>query len=264
MVLQFITWNVNPELFSIGSIQVRWYGLLFASAFFFGYLLFKKIWLNEGKKEELLDQLLMYMALGTIIGARLGHVLFYDFGYYITNPLEILMVWHGGLASHGAGLGILFALYKFSKKYKFNYLWLTDRMVIVVALSGFFIRLGNLMNSEIYGIATNMPWGFIFVREGETIAKHPTQIYEALAYLLIAALLVWFYYKKIWFSKQGVIFGLLLIILFSFRFLIEYIKNPQAEFEVGLPLFMGQILSLPFIFVGIYLMYRGLNKKNIA
>ncbi len=135
------------------------------------------------------------MALGTIIGARLGHCLFYEPAYYLSNPVEILMVWHGGLASHGAGIGIFIALYLFAKKSKKSYLWILDRVAVVVALSGFFIRTGNLMNSEIYGVETNLPWGFVFLRNGETVPKHPTQIYEALAYLFVFILL-YFIYKK--------------------------------------------------------------------
>jgi phosphatidylglycerol:prolipoprotein diacylglycerol transferase len=152
MVFNFITWNANPEILPIGPLSLRWYGILFASSFYFGYLIFKKIFKKEGQPLELLEQLLVYMALGTIIGARLGHVLFYSPSEYFKDPISILKVWEGGLASHGAAIGILIALYLFVRKYKFNFLWLFDRIAIVVALSGVFIRLGNLINSEIFGV----------------------------------------------------------------------------------------------------------------
>ncbi|HSH52403.1 MAG TPA: prolipoprotein diacylglyceryl transferase [Bacteroidales bacterium] len=178
MILNSVTWDVNPDIVSFWGLTIRYYGVLFASAFFFGYLIMQKIFKKEGLTIELLDKLTVYVALGTIIGARLGHCLFYDPSYYLQNPIEILKIWRGGLASHGAAIGILIALYYFSKKNKKPYLWILDRIVIVVALAGFFIRMGNLMNSEIYGIPTKLPWGFIFVRNGEVIPKHPTQIYE--------------------------------------------------------------------------------------
>jgi phosphatidylglycerol:prolipoprotein diacylglycerol transferase len=261
-MLQFITWNVNPEILQLGPLSLRWYGLLFASGFVFGYFIFKKIFKKEGYSLEILDSLLVYMALGTIIGARMGHVLFYDPAYYLEYPWKILFVWEGGLASHGAAIGILIALYFASRKHKFNFLWILDRIVIVVALSGVCIRLGNLMNSEIYGITTNLPWGFLFVRENEILPKHPTQIYEAICYLAIFLYLFWCYSKELFFKHQGKISGIFLVLLFSARFFIEYIKNPQEEFEKTLPLFMGQILSIPFILAGIILILRSSKVKN--
>jgi phosphatidylglycerol---prolipoprotein diacylglyceryl transferase len=260
MILQYITWNVSPDIFHVGPIVLRWYGLLFASAFLFGYLIFKKIFKKEGYSIELLDQLTLYMAVGTIVGARLGHVLFYDPAYYFANPWKIIAVWEGGLASHGAAIGILTALIIFVRKNKLNYLWLLDRIAIVIALSGVFIRMGNLMNSEIYGIQTNLPWGFIFSRENEVFPKHPTQIYEALAYLFIFLLTYTFYHKNIFVKQKGKIFGIFLVLLFGARFLIEFIKNPQVEFEKGLPFDMGQFLSIPFILVGIGLIVYASRK----
>jgi prolipoprotein diacylglyceryl transferase len=221
----------------------------------------QKIFKKEGLPVELLDKLTVYVALGTIIGARLGHCLFYDPSYYLSNPIEILKIWRGGLASHGAAIGILIALYYFSKKNKKPYLWILDRIVIVVALAGFFIRMGNLMNSEIYGIPTKLPWGFIFVRNGEVIPKHPTQIYEALSYLLIFFLLYSIYNKKGTNVRQGLIFSIFLILLFSVRFLIEFIKEVQVDFEQTMALNMGQWLSIPFILTGIYLLYRSYKQK---
>ncbi|MBS0011148.1 MAG: prolipoprotein diacylglyceryl transferase, partial [Bacteroidales bacterium] len=174
MELAIITWDVNPEIFRIGNFAPRWYGVLFASGFLFGYLIFKRIFKNEGLKEELLDRLTIYVAIGTIVGARLGHCLFYEPSYYLSNPLEILKVWRGGLASHGAAVGIPLVLWLWVRQEKKPYIWILDRIVIVVALGGAMIRLGNLMNSEIYGIETTLPWGFVFLRNGETAPKHPT------------------------------------------------------------------------------------------
>ncbi|HEY9125144.1 MAG TPA: prolipoprotein diacylglyceryl transferase [Bacteroidales bacterium] len=261
MVLNFIQWDVNPVIFELGPFQVRWYGLLFAMAFVLGYIVFKKIFNKEGHTIEMLDQLTVYLAIGTIIGARLGHVLFYDPGYYFAHPLKILAIWEGGLASHGSAIGMLVALYLWARKNKQPYLWLLDRIGIVVALGGMCVRLGNLMNSEIYGIPTSMPWGFIFVRENEILPKHPTQIYEALSYLAIFGFLFYSYTKEWLFNKRGLAFGIFLILLFSARFLIEFIKNPQEDFEKGMPLMMGQILSIPFIVAGIILVFYALRKS---
>jgi prolipoprotein diacylglyceryl transferase len=202
------------------------------------------------------------MVVGTVIGARLGHCLFYEPEYYLSNPLLILKVWEGGLASHGAAVGILLALYLLSRKIKKPYLWILDRVVIVVALAGFCIRMGNLMNSEIYGNVTNLPWGFIFARENETLAKHPTQIYEGLSYLAIFFLLYFIFIRKAKSLKPGYIFGLFLILLFSVRFIIEFIKEPQVGFEANMALNMGQLLSIPFILTGFYLLYRALRQSN--
>lgn len=260
MILLDIPWNINPEIFSVGKFAIRWYGLLFASSFFFGYLIMAGFFKKEKIPEEVLDRLTLYMALGTIIGARLGHCLFYEPGYYLSNPVEILMVWHGGLASHGAGIGIFIALYLFTKKSKKSYLWILDRMAVIVALSGFFIRTGNLMNSEIYGVETNLPWGFVFLRNGETVPKHPTQIYEALAYLFVFILLYFIYKRNQGVFKSGLLFSLFMIFVFGFRFFIEFIKNNQVAFESGMMLNMGQWLSIPFVLFGIILLYKTTTK----
>jgi prolipoprotein diacylglyceryl transferase len=262
MILNSITWNVDPDIVSFWGLTIRYYGVLFAAAFFFGYLIMQKIFKKEGLTIELLDKLTVYVAVGTVIGARLGHCLFYDPSYYLSNPIEILKIWRGGLASHGAAIGILVALYYFAKKSKKPYLWILDRIVIVVALGGFFIRMGNLMNSEIYGIQTSLPWGFIFERNGEVVPKHPTQIYEALSYLLIFILLYTIYRKKGTRVRQGLIFSLFLILLFSVRFLIEFIKEVQVDFETQMSLNMGQWLSIPFVLIGVYLLYRSYQQKQ--
>lgn len=262
MLLNYINWDVDPEIFKIWIFSIRYYGLLFASSFFFGYIIMQKIFKREGLTNELLDKLTVYMAIGTVVGARLGHCLFYQPDFYLSNPIEIFKIWRGGLASHGAAVGILISLYYFAKKNKKPYLWILDRIVIVVALAGFFIRMGNLMNSEIYGNATNLPWGFVFIRDGQTIPKHPTQIYEALSYLIIFFFLYRIYNKKGADVKQGLIFSIFLITLFTVRFFIEFIKEDQVGFEQGMTLNMGQWLSIPFVLIGFYLLYRSKALKS--
>jgi prolipoprotein diacylglyceryl transferase len=261
MLFNAITWNVDPEIFSIGQLSIRWYGLLFASAFLSGYIVFSRFLTTERLSSEMLDQLLIYIAVGTVIGARLGHCFFYEPEYFLKNPIEVLKIWKGGLASHGAAIGILLALWLYIRKYKLSFLWLIDRIVIVVALGGAFIRLGNLFNSEIYGLPTDMPWGFEFVRDklydpitGEilaTVARHPTQLYEALSYILIFVFLLTFYRKRYLQVRDGYIFGVFMILLFSARFFIEFVKNDQVAFEAGMQFNMGQLLSLPFILAGV-------------
>ncbi|MCD6112626.1 MAG: prolipoprotein diacylglyceryl transferase [Bacteroidales bacterium] len=261
MVLDYIHWNVNPQIFHIGSLSVRWYGLLFALAFYFGYIIIKKMFEKEKIPAKLLDSLLIYMFLGTIIGARLGHCLFYEPHYYLSNPIKFLEVWEGGLASHGAAIGILLALYLFSRKYKMPYFWILDRIVVVVALAGVLIRTGNLMNSEIFGIQTSLPWAFIFDRVSPNIPRHPTQIYEALAYLFIFIFLIKHYYKKNGAPKQGFLFAMFLILIFTARFFIEYLKVVQVNFENNYILNLGQALSIPFIAIG-FLILIVINKKK--
>jgi len=261
MSLLVIPWDFDPIIFSIGSFSVRWYGLLFASSFFFGYLIMRKMFLNENLKEELLDRLTIYTVFGTILGARLGHCFFYEPAYYLANPLEVLMIWHGGLASHGAAIGILIAIWLFKKRSYRSFLWTLDRLVVVVALAGFFIRMGNLVNSEIYGVETTLPWGFVFLRNGETAPKHPTQIYEALAYLAIFFLLFRIYWNKKGVVREGFLFGLFLVLVFAFRFFIEYVKEDQVAFEAGMSLNMGQWLSIPFVVAGAGLLIYSLRKK---
>ncbi|HUX53211.1 MAG TPA: prolipoprotein diacylglyceryl transferase [Williamwhitmania sp.] len=259
-MLAFINWDVNPVFFTLGPLSIRYYGLLFALAFYAAYVVFVKIFKRENISMAVLDSLTLYMIIGVVIGARLGHVLFYEPDYYFSHPMEIIKVWHGGLASHGAALGILIALYLFSRKYKRPYLWTLDRIAIVVPLSGAFIRIGNLMNSEIYGHQTNLPWGFIFLRNGETVPKHPTQIYEALAYLSIFIVLWWMYRKGKKVNNHGYYIGLMMVLLFMARFLIEFVKNPQVGFENSMAINMGQILSIPFILAGIAIMIWSTRK----
>ena len=255
-----ITWSVSPEIFSIGFIHIRWYGLLFAASFFIGFYIMEKIFKEEGKTEKDLNDLVWYMILGTVIGARLGHCLFYNPGYYLSNPLEILMVWHGGLASHGAAIGILTAIYLFTKNRKgISFIWMMDRVVITVALAGFFIRLGNLFNSEIYGKPAEVAWSFIFTSI-DNVPRHPTQIYESLAYLAVFIFLFKLYRRKKANLPDGTLFGLFLVLVFTFRFFVEFLKANQTYFESGMVLNMGQILSIPLVITGIVILVRIYNK----
>jgi prolipoprotein diacylglyceryl transferase len=261
MLLAFIEWSVSPEIFHLGPVSVRWYGFLFAMAFVAGYFIMTWVFKKESRPQPDLEQLSVYMIFGTVIGARLGHCLFYNPEYYLANPIEILKVWEGGLASHGAALGILSALYLFSKKKK-NYpmLWTLDRIVIVVALAGTFIRLGNLFNSEIIGRPTEVSWAFIFTAV-DNIPRHPAQLYESIAYFIIFLILLFMYYKGIEKNKTGLLFGLFLVLVFTFRFFIEFLKENQSGFEAGMTLNMGQILSIPFVFTGFIFIARSFKHK---
>jgi len=262
-----IRWDVDPQILHIGFFQLRWYCLCFMISFAIGLYIFHWIYKHEKKPASDIDHLLVYMLLGTIIGARLGHCLFYDPVYYLSNPLLIINVWEGGLASQGAAVGILTALYFYSKKRKDQpYMWMLDRIVITVALAGFFIRIGNLMNSEIIGKAADVPWSFIFVRaEADPVPRHPAQLYEALAYLLIFFLLFYIYKKYKANLGRGLLFGLFLSLVFGARFFIEFLKEPQAAFEQSLPLDMGQILSIPLVLAGFYFIYMYLrNQKSVS
>jgi phosphatidylglycerol:prolipoprotein diacylglycerol transferase len=262
MHLLIVPWDPNPEIFRIGSFAIRWYGLLFASCFLFGYMIMRKMFKNEGLGEIVLDRLTIYMAVGTIVGARLGHCLFYEPEFYMRHPLEILYIWHGGLASHGAAIGILIALGVFEIKEKRGYAWVLDRIAVVVALSGFFIRMGNLMNSEIYGVETTVPWGFVFLRNNELVPKHPTQIYEGLVYLLLFFLLYRMYWREKGGHYKGLLISIFLIVVFTARFFIEFLKEDQVPFEAAMKLNMGQLLSIPFVLLGIGWLYWSLKNKK--
>lgn len=251
-----ITWDVSPDILQIGSFHLKWYSILFVVGFFpIGYYIMRLFYKREGIPVENLDYLLYALLICALVGSRLGHVFFYDWAYYSQHPWEILATWKGGLASHGGAVGVLIAMWwyvkKYGKQFGFGYVQILDRIVIPICFAGMFIRFGNLFNSEIYGHATDLPWGFIFVRDGQTIAKHPTQLYEAFSYLLLGIGLVTLYLKKLDKLKTGTIFGIFLICLFGARFLIEFVKEPQEAFEQTMVLNMGQWLSVPFILAGI-------------
>lgn len=278
-----IVWDVDPAIFEIAGREVRWYGLLFAlGLLILGPQIEEKIWQREKLKPEWMNSLYLYVVVGTIVGARLGHVLFYDLGYYLANPLKIFAVWEGGLASHGGTLGIIIALWFYSKNVsKKPILWILDRIAVPTGLAAALIRIGNLMNSEIFGRPTDLPWAFSFVRSGEyrqieamaqqglaltaeqqqllsgAIGWHPTQIYEALVYLFAFGLSLWLYWKRDAAQKYtGMIFGIFMIIIFGSRMLIESIKIVQEPWELDLiasiGLNMGQVLSIPFVLLGVY------------
>ncbi len=257
----FVTWNADPTFISIGSFDIRYYGLTWAVGLAISAYLFNFMMRREGYSPKMFDSIFWYGVLSTVIGSRLGHCLFYAPGYYLTHPIEMLYIRDGGMASHGAAVGLLIGLWLFSRKYKMPYIWSLDRIGIAVAIAGALVRLGNLMNSEIYGVETSLPWGFIFVRNGEILPKHPTQLYEALSYLILFVILWWMYYRKdLARRRPGVMFGFFLIVLFGVRFLIEFVKNPQEAFEENMLLNMGQLLSIPFILVGVAILWWAWRK----
>jgi phosphatidylglycerol---prolipoprotein diacylglyceryl transferase len=261
--LSYIHWNVSPEIFNLGPLSVRWYGLLFASGFLIGYYIGEKMLKSENVPQKWIDSLFFYIIISTILGARLGHVFFYGWDYYSQNPGEILMVWQGGLASHGGALGIFIALLIHSRLItKRSVFWTIDRVVVPTALVSAFIRLGNLMNSEIYGVETSLPWGFIFVRNNEMVPKHPTQIYEALAYLLTFGVLMYLYWRTRAKYKEGLLTGVLFVFVFTARFFVEFIKEDQEAFEAAMTLNMGQWLSIPFILGGLFLIIRAIKSPE--
>lgn len=264
-----INWSVNPEIFSLGPLSVRWYGLLFISGFILGWYIFKWFFNREDIPETLLDPLLYTLLAGTIIGARLGHCLFYQPDYYLGSWQgfwEIFMPWKGGLASHGGTIALFIAMIWFARKYgrrhDFDFVWILDHLAIAVCFAATFIRLGNLFNSEIYGDVTNLPWGFVFELRGETLPKHPTQLYEALSYFLLGIALFSIYKFKADKVYRGFFIGTFFIGCFGMRFLIEFIKEPQVMFEQNMVLNMGQLLSIPFILMGIGLLVYSYTKKQ--
>lgn len=269
MLSLFVNWDVSPELFDLGGISIRYYGLLFAIAFILGYRVEEKMFKSEGLPSAWLDKLWLYVAVATIVGARLGHCIFYDWAYYSQHPLEMILpvrfvpdfkfTGYQGLASHGAAIGIIAGLWYYSRKIsKKSIFWILDRAVIPIALAGFFIRMGNLMNSEIVGLPTNVAWGFRFVNSGvenPELPRHPAQLYEAICYLASFFVLRHLYWRTEVKKRMGFIFGAFLILIFTARFIIEFVKEVQEPWEAGMALDMGQILSIPFICVGIFMLW---------
>ncbi|MBQ0160786.1 MAG: prolipoprotein diacylglyceryl transferase [Bacteroidales bacterium] len=264
MLLNFVHWNVDPVMFHLGSFGLRYYSLGFLFAFLLGYLVLNKMFAREKVEIKYLDTLVVWVFLAVLIGARLGHCFFYEPDYFCTADHwpEIILPFnlqtgqftgYQGLASHGAAIAIILTIWLYYRKFKINAWWLFDRLVIVVALGGFFIRLGNLFNSEIYGVQTSLPWGFIYERNGEVVPKHPTQLYESFSYLIIFLVCLWTYRKKEGKLHNGRLFGYWLVALFGVRFLIEFVKEEQVAFEQGMTLDMGQWLSIPFVIGGIVL-----------
>jgi phosphatidylglycerol:prolipoprotein diacylglycerol transferase len=277
MNLLAIMWDMSPEIFSFWGITIRWYGVLFALGFMTGQHIIYSIWKQEGKSQEDLDYLLLCMVISVVLGARLGHCLFYQPEHYLAHPLEILKVWEGGLASHGTTFGILAGIWIYThytmdfspfsirqqKREGQSFLYILDRIVLTVALGGAFIRLGNLMNSEIVGKPTDLPWGFIFLKNGENFARHPSQLYESISCIFLFLFLYWLYNRTKEKTPEGRIVGAFLIILFTLRFFYEYLKKNQVEFEEGMILNMGQLLSIPQILLGVaFLWYSTRQKKT--
>lgn len=250
-----IHWNADPEILSIGPLSIRWYGLMFLIGFSAGYQFMKQIFFSRGWKIEKLDQLLVHAVFGTLIGARLGHVLFYDPDYFLSHPSEIIKVWQGGLASHGGGLGLILSLWLYIRKNPdVDFLWLLDRMSIPTLWTAGLIRIGNLMNSEIIGHPTNGPWAVVFQRV-DPLPRHPVQVYESLAYFLVC-LVTYFVYKRNPNPKPGLLLGICFVGIMTLRFPIEFLKERQESFDLPIPLNMGQLLSLPFLLMGLYLVFR--------
>ena len=256
-LLSYILWDVDPEAFVIPLLNhpVRWYGLSWALGFLIGPQIMSHIYKKEGRPQKEVDSLTIYIIIAALIGARLGHVFFYDPIEFMNDPLSILRVWEGGLASHGAAIGILIALYFFAKKKKVPYLWILDRVIIVSVPAAALIRLGNLMNSEMVGLPTSLPWRYIFTSVDNT-PRHPAQLYEAIYCLMLFAFLYYTWSKRRNEIKNGFLTGWFLIILFSLRFIDEFFKINQVSFEDDLVLNMGQLLSIPFVIVGIFILLR--------
>ena len=259
--MEHFIWSLDPIAFTIGPLRVFWYGIFFATATLSGLQYMKWVYSKEAKDEAMLESMFIYIVIGIVVGARLGHCLFYDPVYYLANPMKIIAVWEGGLASHGGGMGVLLALYLYVKKYKLNYLWLLDRVAIPTALFGFFVRLGNFMNSEIVGIPSEIPWAIVFTRVDE-LSRHPAQLYEAFSYLGIFIVLTLLYKIKRHVLNNGFIFGAFLIFIFSVRFLVEFVKVKQAAYSSEILISTGQILSLPFLLLGIVLIVLSLQKEQ--
>lgn len=278
MILDFVTWTASPVLFSFGSVTVRWYGLMFAIGFLVGYEIVYRIFRHEGARESWVGSLFIYVVVATILGARLGHVFFYDWGYYSQHLAEIPKIWEGGLASHGGTLGIMIAIWLYSRFVtRKPMLWTFDRLVVPVGFVAALIRIGNLMNHEIYGGETSMPWGFSFVTNlGQwmqgaepvfSAPSHPTQIYEAAFYLLTFAVCMLMYWRWRCQEREGLIFGVFMMGIFVPRFFIEYIKNVQEPWEVAMRanwgIDQGQLLSIPFIVLGLWLVIRALRRPRV-
>jgi len=281
LILGAIHWNIPEELFKIGSFGIRYYSLCWLLAFVISYVLMLKIFKNAGKTQEDLDKLTIYIFLGTFIGARLGHCFFYEWSeYYKYHFIEIFIPFREinggweftgfqGLASHGAAIGILTSLILYARKTKTDFLWISDRLVLVVPIAGAMIRIGNFFNSEIIGKPTesDLPWAVIFEKanlqphELNLLPRHPAQLYEAIGYIFLFIIL-WTMYERNKNPKPGLLFGVFLTSLFSIRFIIEFFKENQVDFEQGMTFNMGQLLSLPFIIAGLYLIFRNNPKTS--
>ena len=275
-MLLWITWDVDPTLFTLLGREIRWYGLLWVLGLIVAVSIVQRIFKHEKLPEKWFDSLFVYMMLGIILGARLGHCLFYQPEYYLARPVEILKIWEGGLASHGGVIGIIIAVWLYSRNVtKKSMLWTFDRVMVPTGFTAGMIRLGNLMNHEIYGAPTQQPWGFRFIKNLHewmhgappfyTEPSHPTQIYEALIYFMVFGVTMYLYWKTNAKNKQGLILGVGIAMIFIARFFIEFIKNVQVESEIAMRdntgLILGQWLSIPFILWGIWLIWNANRVK---
>ena len=303
LLFAYLVWNLDPVIAHIGSFTPRWYGVLFAAGFVVSTPVFQHIFRSEHVSPRWVDVLTLYMVVGTVVGARLGHIFFYEPGILLKDPLEVVKVWHGGLASHGATLSIPLTCWLFARNYKFDTLWVLDRMVIVVGIGGACIRLGNFMNSEIGSYPTTVPWAVVFPRDTEhllpatsplpagavqvarpvrrptgeispqllpadapigpgalmAVPRHPTQLYEALYCVLLVSLIYYLWNRTKARTPRGLLLGLFMVLLFTQRFLGEFLKETQVDFEKGHLLNQGQLLSLPAILVGLWVLWRAGN-----
>lgn len=273
MSLAAVLWDANPEMIKIGAVPVRYYGVLFALGIILGYKIVSYVFQKERIPQAYLDKLLLYIIVGTVLGARLGHCLFYEFDYYMQHPLEIIIpfakvdgvyeyVGFMGLASHGGAIGVLLAIYLYCRKYKIGAFWILDRIALGVPIAGAFIRFGNFMNSEIYGKPTSGSWGVIFAHD-DMIPRHPTQLYEAFGYI-VTGVILWFLYRSQKVRNNGVIFSYFLILMFLTRFVLEFFKENQVAFEQDMLLNMGQWLSVPFILIGVLMLVCQDKLKGIS
>ena len=266
-----IVWDFNPVLVSIGGFEIRYYSLMWAAALLVGGWIFSYFCKKEGRPQSLSDSAFLYIALGTMIGARVGHCLFYEPEYYLLKPWAIITeIRNGGLASHGATIGIITAIWLCSRKTRVPVMWMTDRLGVIAPISGALISFGNLFNSEIIGHQTDVPWGFKFMRlyrglpAEQVPACHPTQLYEALCYIATFLVLWWMYHKTDAPRRRGLMFGVALIGIFLTRFFIEFVKINQVAFEEGMSLNMGQWLSLPFVALGVLSVWYALSRPPVA
>ncbi len=266
----FVEWDFNPVFVNLGGLEIRYYGLMWALAIFMGAKFFDYFCKNEGIKPEVSESIFVYGTLATVLGARIGHCIFYEPEVYLVAPWKIFTeVRNGGMASHGAAMGLLLGLWLFSRRWKLPYIWSLDRIMVPVAIGGAAVRFGNLFNSEIFGEATTMPWGFKFLRshtwnvDYAPLACHPTQLYEALCYIVTFVVLYVMYFKRDAGRKRpGAMFGVALQGVFLTRFLLEFIKTTQVDFEDGMILDMGQWLSIPFVILGFFMIYRAYSPTN--
>ncbi len=260
--MSYFVWDIDPILLSLGPLKIRWYGLMFASAFMTSYGVMAWIYKRESKNVEDLDRMLWYLAIGTVVGARLAHCLFYDPAYYFSHPLKFLAVWEGGLASHGAYLGVLVCLYLYKRKTDDSYLWLLDRVAVSCVLGASLIRVGNFFNSEILGLPSDVPWAIVFARI-DSVPRHPVQLYEAFSYLLVFLVLLAVYKRTYDKPIKGLLVGLFTALVFLVRFFLEFFKTRQESYSHDFWMTTGQLLSIPFFLVGVFFVVWALRRYRM-